>query len=185
VPARPLSRELERKAVDARYAGPRENRNLGRDFLRQAAVCTAAASRIFAFGILANDHPVDVLSVSQRTGDSRQHARGANVRVLIETLADRQPQSPQRHVIGNVGRPHRTEENCVEAFQLFETTFRNVVPVRFVVLAAPREMLDVEAKGFIAAGEYFEHLKARCDDFDSDPIPRDRGDSVRAHVAAP
>src|SRR5688572_13297682 len=98
--ARTLAGELEREAVDPRDAVAREYRRLGRELLGQAAVHAAAAARILAFGILAHDHPVDRVAAFERARDSRQHARGAHVCVLVESLAYRQPQSPQRKVVG-------------------------------------------------------------------------------------
>ena len=55
---------------------------------------------------------------AQRAGDARQHAGRAYVRILIEPLADRQPQAPQGDMIGNVGRADRAEQNGVELPQL-------------------------------------------------------------------
>ena len=104
----------------------------------------AAAAGIFAFGVLADDHPVDLLAVAQRARDARQHARRTHVRVLVEALADRQPQSPQRDMIGHVGRADRAEENRVERLELLEPAFGNVIAVLQVVVAAPRKVLDVE-----------------------------------------
>ena len=53
-------RQLEREAHDPGDAGAGEDRHLGRDLLRQAAMRAAALAGILAFGILAHDHPVEL-----------------------------------------------------------------------------------------------------------------------------
>ena len=65
--------------------------------VRQAAMRAPALPGIFAFRILAHDHPVELAAVNaaQRTGDARQNARRPDIGVLVERLADRQPQAPQ------------------------------------------------------------------------------------------
>src|SRR5438477_3723559 len=97
----------------------------------------AAVARILAFRVLADDHPVDLLAVAQRARDARQHARGPHVRVLIESLADRQTQSPERDMVRYVGRPDCAEENGIEYPELFEPALRNVMSVLEIKLAAP------------------------------------------------
>jgi hypothetical protein len=51
--------------------------------------------------------------VAQRRGDAGQHARRPHVGVLVERLADREPQAPQRDVVGNVGMARRAEQDGV------------------------------------------------------------------------
>ena len=53
-------------------------------------------------------------AADERAVDAGQHARRPHVRVLVEALANRQPEAPQRDVIGHVGRADRAEENRVE-----------------------------------------------------------------------
>ena len=74
---------------------------------------------VFTLGVFADDDPVQLLlaDVAQRARDAGQHARRTNVGVLVEALADRQPQSPQRDVIGHVGRADRAEVNGVEGLR--------------------------------------------------------------------
>ena len=92
-------------------AGAREHRDVGRDLLRQALMHAAADAGIFAFRILAHDHPVELgpADVAQRAGDAGQDAGRPHIGVLVERLADREPQAPQRDVIGHVGRADRAE----------------------------------------------------------------------------
>ena len=53
--------------------------------------------------------------VAQRAGDAGQDARRAHVGVLVERLADGEPQAPQRDVVGHVGRAGRAEQDGVVA----------------------------------------------------------------------
>ena len=55
----------------------------------------APVARVLAFGVLADDDPVDVLPGAQRTRHAWQHAGRTDVRVLIEALADGEPQTPE------------------------------------------------------------------------------------------
>ena len=52
--------------------------------------------------------------VAQRAGDARQDAGRAHVGVLVERLADREAQAPERDVVGDVRRADRAEQDRVE-----------------------------------------------------------------------
>ena len=52
--------DVEGEAHDPLDAAAGEDRDLGRDFLGQAAMGAAALAGIFAFGVLPHDHPVQV-----------------------------------------------------------------------------------------------------------------------------
>ena len=54
------------------------------------------------------------LAVRERALHARQHARRAHVGVLVEALADRQAQAPQRDVVGHLRAADRAEEDRVE-----------------------------------------------------------------------
>src|SRR6185503_15314800 len=129
-----------------------------------------AAARVLAFGILPDDDPVNLLAVPERARDTRQHARRAHVGVLVEALADRQPQAPERNVVGHVGRADRTEENRVESLELLEPSIRDVVTVAQVVIAAPLEMLDVQLEAAVSRGEHLQRLQPGRDHFDADAV---------------
>ena len=105
---------------------------------------TPAAARVFAFGVFTDDDPVDFFAAGERAGNAGQHARRPHVGVLIEALADRQPQAPQRDMVGHVGRADRAKEYCVEGFQMIEAAVRNVIAVFLVISAAPRKLFDLE-----------------------------------------
>ena len=145
----------------------------------------AAAAGVFAFGILADDDPVDARAARERTGDAGQHARRTHVGILVEALADRQPQAPQRNVIGHIGRTHRAEEYGIESFEFVETTGGNVVAVLEVVVAAPGEMLDVELEPAVAAPEPVQHFESGGNHFGADAIAGDGGNPIGAHGSQP
>lgn len=56
-----------------------------------------------------------------------------------------------------------------------------VAAVLEVVVAAPREVLDLEAEAAVAAGQHFEHLEPRGDHLDADAVARDRRNPVFTH----
>ena len=116
--ARALCRDAEGGTHDAGDAGAGEDRGFGGDFLRVATMGAAAMAGIFALGIFAHDHPVDIAGrhFAQRRGEAGQHAGGADIGVLIEALADFQPQAPERQIIGQMRIAHRAEEDGVEGF---------------------------------------------------------------------
>ena len=70
-----------------------------------------AVAGVLALAVLAHDHPVEVARphVSQRRGDAGQNAGGVHVGILIEALADRQPQAPESEVVGDIGIADRAE----------------------------------------------------------------------------
>jgi hypothetical protein len=167
--------------MDALDAGPREDRDLGPDLLRQPSVSAPAAARVLAFGVFADDHPVDRGAARQRALDSGKHARGPHIGVLIEALADGQPQSPQGDMVGHVGRADRAEENGVERPQPLESALGNVMPVLEVVVAAPGEVLDVEPESALFLRERIQHLESGCDHLDADAVAGNGGNPVFAH----
>ena len=113
------ARNVERKSHDPFDAAPGEDRGLGRNLFRQAAMCAAAVAGVFALAVLAHDHPVEVAGtyVAQRRGYAWQDARRAHIGVLVKALADRQPQAPQRDVVGDVGIADRAEIDRVRGAQ--------------------------------------------------------------------
>jgi hypothetical protein len=102
--ARPRPRQLEGEAHDALDAGAGHDRHVGGGLDRVALVHAAADAGVLAFGVLAHDDPVEVVRTAalQRRVDAGQDARRPHVGVLVEALADLQPQAPQRDVVGDV-----------------------------------------------------------------------------------
>ncbi len=83
-----LLRELKCEAVDPFDTGAREDSGFRAGLDGQATVGTAAVARVFAFRVLADDDPVDVLAIGQRALHPWQYACGAYVGVLVEALGD-------------------------------------------------------------------------------------------------
>ena len=134
--------------------GAGEDRDLRRDFLGQALMRAATLARIFALGILAHDDPIKVFcrNIPQRPGDAGQDARRAHIGVLIEALADGEPQAPERDVVGHVRRADRAEIDGIEGAKLIDPTCRHQHAMTLVMVGAPVELLDVETKPPIALG---------------------------------
>ena len=109
--ARPGSGAVERVAHDPLHPGAGEDRGLGRNLLRQAAMGAPAMAGIFAFRVLPDDQPVQITDadIAQRAGDAGQDARRADIGVLVEPLADLQTQAPERNMVRNVGIAHGAE----------------------------------------------------------------------------
>ena len=105
--ARPRRRQLERVARDALDAVAREDAGLLGHFVRRADVQAAADAGVLALGVLAHADHVDVggAAVGERRGDARQQPHRPQVHVLVEALAQRQDQLPDRDVIGHRGQP--------------------------------------------------------------------------------
>jgi len=95
--ARTRARQREGKAHDALHAGAREHDDIGRHFQRRTLMGAPADAGILALGVLAHDHPVEFLALdsAQRRDDAGQHPRRPHVGILVERLADREPQAPQ------------------------------------------------------------------------------------------
>ena len=146
--ARPRAGQLEREAHDAGDAGAGEDHHLGADLLRQAAMRAAALAGVLALGVLAHDHPVELLGrdVAQRAGDPGQDAGRADVGVLVERLADREPQAPERDVVGHVRGADRAEVDRVEAAQPVVAARRHHHAVPLVVVRAPVEVARRRAR---------------------------------------
>ncbi len=82
-----------------------------------AAVGAAADAGIFALAVLAHDHPVEIGGVERwRSGLVKpgQDPRRPHIGVLVEALADREPEPPERDIVGDVGVADRAEEDRVE-----------------------------------------------------------------------
>ncbi len=180
----PLARQLEGEAVDARHACAGEHRRLGRHFLRQPAVGAPAVAGVLALGVLAHHHPVNPLASAQGARHPRQHARRPDVGVLIEPLADGEPQAPQRDVVGHLLASHRPEEDGVEPAQLLEPALRDVVAALEVVIGAPGKALDVQPEAPLARRHLLQRAQSGRDDFHSDSVSGDGSYPVRAHGAA-
>ena len=141
---RPRARQCEGKAHDPGAAGAGEHGELGADLLGQAAMHPAPGAGVFALGVLAHDDPVEVAGPdpTQRAGYAGQQPRRAHVGVLIEPLADRETEAPERDVVRNIGRADRAEINGIERAQPIEAVRGHHATVPAMVFRAPVECLS-------------------------------------------
>jgi hypothetical protein len=183
VPAGTRPRQFEGVAQDALDAGARHHRNVGRDLDRMPLVHPAADTRVLALRVLADDHPVQVIRLAtlERSVDAREDSRRADVRVLIEALADLEPQSPQRDVVGNVGIASRAEEDCILLAERIETVGGHHLAMLAIVVGTPIEVLEFEPEPEARGGNGFHDTLARWNDFLADAVARNRRDSVGLH----
>ena len=167
-------------------AGPGENGHLGAHLLRQAAMRAATVAGIFAFGILAHDHPIEIIrpDITERRGNSRQNFRRPHIRILVEALADRQPQAPERHMVRHIRRTHRTEKNRVEFFQSREAVIRHHDAMLFVIVRSPVEIGELQRQAFHAFLQASQHRHAGGDHFRPDTVGRNCGDIILAHMTS-
>ena len=174
-------RQVERKADNplATLLGKQAGLN-GNCLARSAAgQISAANAGVLALGIFAHDDPIHGVSsrVLERTGYAGQQADWSDIGVLIEALADGQPQPPQTDVVWNPRPADRSEVNGVEALQAIEAIVIHHAAGLQVVLAAPWEMLVCKPRLF---GKTVKHAESFGDNFLTDAIARNDGDPERA-----
>jgi hypothetical protein len=143
-------------------------------------------ARVFAFGIFANDDPVEIGrgAASQRRGEPRKQSSRPEVHVLVETLADGKPETPEGDMVGDVRGAHGAEIDGVKRAQMNERVGRHHGAMLLVVLGSPREFSEVKAK---VAGPLFEaakHVETGGDDFWPDAVSRDHCDLMLAHFCS-
>jgi hypothetical protein len=185
--SRPRLGEAEREAHDSLDAGAGHHRDVGRDLDRMALVGAAADAGVLAFRVLAHDHPVEVVRAAalQRRVDAGQDARRPNVRVLVEPLADLQAQAPERDVVGDVRVAGGAEQDRVLAAQRVEAVGGHHLAVGAEPVAAPAEVLELEAEGRALGGQRLQHALPGRDDFLADAVAGDGRDSVGLHGLSP
>ena len=139
--ARARAGECESETEDALDAGAGHDRDVGRDLDRQAAMNAPADTRIFALRVLAHDHPVELgpRHLAQRARYPRQDAGGADVGVLVERLADREPQAPEADMVRHVGRADGAEIDRIVVFDLLAAVVRHHAAGRAIKVRAPVE----------------------------------------------
>ena len=101
----------------------REQAGLLGHFVRRADVNPAAEAGVFAFRVLAHADHVDVGrgAIGERRGEAGQQPHRPQVDVLLEALAQRQQQIPDRDVIGHRRRADRAEVDGVERGRALES----------------------------------------------------------------
>ena len=115
-PPRAPCGDLEAVADDPVDAVPREKAGLLGNLVRRPDVKPPPDARVFALGVLADAHHIDVAraAVGERRRQAGQQSHRPEVHVLVEALPEGQNQLPHRHVIGDTRRADRPEVNGVE-----------------------------------------------------------------------
>ena len=110
---RPAPGQFEGEAHDALDTSVGEDDGLNGALEWRSAVRAAPGAAVLPLGVLAHDDEIDVADglTPQRAAHAGQEIGGANVGVLIEALADGQPQAAQRHGVGHAGESPRRYRN--------------------------------------------------------------------------
>src|ERR1700679_2977053 len=147
----------------------------------------AAAAGILALRILAHDDPIEFRAgdVAQRADDAGQYARGADVGVLIERLADRQPQAPQTDMVRDVGRSDRAEIDGVVTFDLIAAVDRHHQPGGAIIVRSPVEAIAGEFEAALGSSQGREDFDSGWDDLLADAVAGDDRDSITPHGSFP
>ena len=171
--ARPAGREGKGVAHDPLDADAGEDGDLGRHFLRVAAMGAAALAGIFALAVFPHDHPVECTrcAIPQWRAQAGQHARRPHIGVLVEALADGEPQAPERDVVRHRRVTHRAEEDRVHVPDLVEPIGRHHQPGAAVVVRTPVEIGHVEAEAALALRQCLQHGQPGGDDLGAIPSP--------------
>src|SRR3546814_12541047 len=82
----------------------------------------------------------------------------AQVGVLVEALADRQPQLPEGDVIGNLGIADGAEVDGIEAAQRGDAVLGHHAPAATIAVGAPVEVLRLEGEAAIEAGNDIQQI---------------------------
>ena len=142
-----------------------------------------AGAGIFALRILAHDHPVEFRAVdrAQRADDPRQHAYGTDIGVLIERLADREPEAPEADMIGHVRRADRPEIDRVRAPDLIEAIGRHHQTRGPIMVRSPVEPIEGPFEPTLALSQRLEDLEAGGNDLLADAIAGNDGNPIAPH----
>src|SRR5262249_20351326 len=100
---------------------------------------------------------------------------------LIERLTDREPQTPERYVIGNVGRTDGAEQDGVEPAELVGSICRHHHAVLLIVVRTPVKVLEFQLESTVALGTHIENPHAGFDDLRPDSVAAHRGNLVDLH----
>ena len=147
----------------------------------------AADAGIFALRILPHDDPIELRAgdMAQRADDSGQHARGTNIGVLIERLADRQPQTPKADMVRHVGRAHRAEIDRVVPLDLIAPVDRHHQSYGAIIIRSPVEAIEFEFKAALGRRQGREDFDPGGNDLVADAVAGDDRDSITPHGSFP
>jgi hypothetical protein len=107
-----------------------------------------------------------------------------HIGVLVERLADREPQAPQRDVIGHVGRAGRAEQDGVVALDQVAAVLRHERAGLLVALGAPVERVEGECKAAVALRAGGQRLDPGGDHLGADAVAWYGCDAIGAHGKA-
>lgn len=108
----PRLRRFKRKPHDSFDTHAREDCDLCRCFPGVVDVRAAALAGVLAFGVLADEHPVDLLGCVEFAFCAGEGAHGADVGVELEGAAEGEQQAPEGDVVWDVGVAYGAEEGC-------------------------------------------------------------------------
>ena len=174
--------ELERVADDAIGPAAGEHALLGHHLVLGAGMDAPADVGVLALVVLAHHEEVDVRRgpVAQRRPDAPQKAHRPEVDVLPELAADRYQQAPQRDMVGDAGKAHRTEEDGVVPADGFEPVLGHHPAGPGVDLAAPGKFVELEPDAVPGPGR-FQHPDPFRDDLLADSVAGNHRDAVARH----
>ena len=140
----------------------------------------SAHLRIFALGILAHHHHIDLAWICQRRSHTVVENGRAHVRELIESAPDRQQQPVESNVIGDLRIADGSQQNRVHGPQLIECVGRHHPSIPEIVFGAPVEMVKVESS-IEAGADCLQHQQRRRHYFFPYAIARDDSDFEGLH----
>ena len=180
---RPRLRQAERVAHNAADADTGEDRGFGGDLFRQATMGAATMARIFALGILANDHPVQITRplVLQRRRNAGKNPRRADIRILVKPLADRKAKPPEGDVIRHIRRANRTKENGIMRCQRFQPVLGHHSAMLFVIIGSPVIVREFTGKTAVTRGKRIENSDARGNHLGADTVCRNGCNAMMLH----
>src|SRR5258708_17285024 len=111
---------LERIAHDPLNALVGKDRRLDRHFILCPLMDASSNTCILSLGILTNADDVNILGMlsGQWTAHSWEQAQRPEIDILVERLANRQYQAPQRNVVRNPRIAYGAKQDAVEASSL-------------------------------------------------------------------
>src|SRR3984957_1022226 len=119
--------------------------------------------------------------MAQRARYPGQDASRADVGVLVERLADREPQAPEADVIRHLGRADRAEIDGVMALDLRETVRRHHHAGRPIMVRSPPKMIEAPLDPALALRDRLQHLEASRNDFFADSVAGNDRDPIASH----
>src|SRR5262249_15625537 len=104
--------------------------------------------------------------------------------ILLKAAANRDQQTPQREVIGNVRMADRAEKDGIEGAQMLDSIFGHHAAGLDIASAAPVEMAPLELKSEPLSG-CFQRADSFGNDLVADTVAGNHRDFVRFHRTAP